>query len=69
MYIHVCSCSVHRISGFDIVSINSSHCLGIYNGFLDEAWIYIIQSFVLKEESFNLFSKDCICIMVFTVKS
>lgn len=67
MYIHVYS--VHRISGFDIVSINSSHCLGIYNGFLHEAWIYIIQSFVLKEESFNLFSKDCICIMVFTVKS
>lgn len=54
--------TVHRSSGFDIVSINSSHCLGIHNGFLGEAWIYIIQSFVLKEESFNLFSKDCICI-------
>lgn len=40
--------TVHRSSGFDIVSINSSHCLGIHNGFLGEAWIYIIQSFVLK---------------------
>lgn len=59
--------TVHRSSGFDIVSINSSHCLGIHNGFLGEAWIYIIQSFVLKEESFNVQQRLHLYIMVFMV--